>query len=142
MTAGERTALEALKRATGDDGAIHTATLPAPVTDAMQTIVDRCEFRCLHVAAGDGLPAAVVPKLAIRGVPGLWCSRPTCVADMAQHVAVWRGVRIDDRCVLCDRQPTVYRTSTTFRDEAVDLTLVAWVCRACTGKLAAWVGLP
>lgn len=140
MTAGDDVALEAIKRATGDDDAVHVSTLPAPVTDAMQAVVDHCEFRCLHVAAGDDLPASAVPKLAIRGVPGLWCAQPVCVADAAAHVSTWRGLRVDDSCVLCNRQPTTFRT--TFRDEAIDLTLVCWVCSRCTSSLAAWVGLP
>lgn len=139
MTADDVVA-SALRRLVSDDGAIHTATLPGPVTDAMQWIVDHCEHRCLHVAAADGLPPAALPKLCVTGVPMIFCTQATCVADCMQAVTLWRGVRVRDDCVMCGRQPTAFRT--VFEDQAAGLSMVAWLCRDEVSKLASWVGLP
>lgn len=139
MTARDDAAVDSLYRL-ADDGQIHAKHLPEPVTDRMQWVVDRVAFRCAHVAAAHDLPASALAKQAIAGVPGLWCSAPVCIADAAQTIQLWRGIKIDDSCVLCGRQPTAYRT--VFTDEAIALSMVAWVCKACVPKLASWVGLP
>lgn len=96
--------------AADEHGVVSGDTLPAPVRDAMQQVVDSCEWVCGHVESAADLPAGVLARLCIAGAGAISCLQPTCILDL-HDVAYRQQAR---SCTLCGhRQLTGSRATLT-----------------------------